>query len=172
MDVVKRNIEQLRGKVDVVTTPGEGTEVLVKIPLTLAIIDGVTIKVGSVLYAIPLGDIREFHQARPEQLSSVTAGGEVLKLREEIIPVVRLRRFFHSGVGEDDLGAGIFIVVQSGGDRAALLVDEIIGYHQIVVKSLPEYMGNMQGLSGCSVLGNGEVSLIIDTSSLMKGRAA
>ncbi|MCK4513685.1 MAG: chemotaxis protein CheW, partial [Spirochaetaceae bacterium] len=131
-----------------------------------------TIKVGNVLYAIPLGDIREFHQARPEQLSSITSGGEVLKLREEIIPVVRLRRFFSTGDGEDDLGAGIFIVVQSGGDRAALLVDEIIGYHQIVVKSLPEYVGDMQGLSGCSVLGNGDVSLIIDTSSLMKGRAA
>ncbi len=172
MDVVKRNIEQLRGKVDVVTTPGEGTEVILKIPLTLAIIDGVTMKVGNVLYAIPLGDIREFHQARPEQLSSVTAGGEVLKLREEIIPVIRLRRFFSTGIGEDDLGAGIFIVVQSGGERAALLVDEIIGYHQIVVKSLPEYVGDMQGLSGCSVLGNGDVSLIIDTSSLMKGRAA
>ena len=172
MDVVKRNIEQLRGKVDVVTTPGEGSEVLLKIPLTLAIIDGVTIKVGNVLYAIPLGDIREFHQARPEQLSTVAAGSEVLKLREEIIPVVRLRQFFNSGYDQDELGAGIFIVVQSSSGRAALLVDEIVGYHQIVVKSLPEYMGQMRGLSGCSVLGNGEVSLIIDTSSLMKGRAA
>ena len=172
MDVVKRNIEQLRGKVDVVTAPGEGTEVILKIPLTLAIIDGVTVKVGNVLYAIPLGDIREFHQARPEQLSPVTSGGEVLSLREEIIPVVRLRRFFNTGHGEDEHGAGIFIVVQSSGDRAALQVDEIVGYHQIVVKSLPDYMGHMQGLSGCSVLGNGEVSLIIDTSSLMKGRAA
>ncbi|MBU8913961.1 MAG: chemotaxis protein CheA [Spirochaetales bacterium] len=172
MDVVKRNIEELRGKVDVVTTPGEGTEVILKIPLTLAIIDGVTVKVGNVLYAIPLGDIREFHQARSDQLSPITAGGEVLKLREEIIPVIRLRKFFSTGHGEDELGAGIFIVVQSSNGRAALLVDEIIGYHQIVVKSLPEYMGAMQGLSGCSVLGNGEVSLIIDTSSLMKGRAA
>ncbi len=172
MDVVKRNIEQLRGKVDVVTTPGEGTEVILKIPLTLAIIDGVTVRVGRVLYAIPLGDIREFHQARLEQLSSVVSKGEVLRLREEIIPVIRLRRFFKVARDQEDDHARIFIIVQSNGERAALLVDEIVGYHQIVVKSLPEYMGELRGLSGCSVLGNGEVSLIIDTSSLMKAGGA
>jgi len=171
MDVVRRNIEQLRDKVEVFSTPGKGTEVILEIPLTLAIIDGVTTRVGRVLYSIPLSEIREFHQAADDQLTATGSGGEVLSLREEIIPVIRLRRFFRSEADGDD-SAGIFIVVQSGSERVALFVDEIVGYHQIVVKSLPGYMGNMRGLSGCSVLGNGDVSLIIDTNSLIKERAA
>jgi two-component system chemotaxis sensor kinase CheA len=156
--------------VDVLTTPGQGTEVILKIPLTLAIIDGVTTRVSGVLYAVPLGDIREFHQAQENQVTRTTTGGEVLRLRDEVIPIIRLKQFFKSKAGVDNVSSGIFIVVQSGPDKAALLVDEIVGYQQVVVKSLPQYMGDMQGLSGCSVLGNGEVSLIIDTNALMKRR--
>ncbi len=172
MDVVRRNIEQLRGKIDVLTTPGTGTEIVLKIPLTLAIIDGVITRVGNILYAIPLIDIREFHQVLPGQIVASTSAGEVLRLRENVIPIVRLREFFKRLQVEDHQGKSVFVVVQSGIERAALLVDEIVGYHQIVVKSLPEYMGHMNGLSGCSVLGNGDVSLIIDTNAIVKGRAA
>ncbi len=172
MDVVKRNIEQLRGKIDVRTATGQWTEVILKIPLTMAIIDGVTTKVGSILYAIPLSDIREFHREQPERITTTTTSGEVLRLRESIIPIIRLRDYFHAN-GQDTPGTdGVLIIVQSGADQVALLVDEIVGYNQIVIKALPEYMGQMQGLSGCSVLGNGDVSLIVDTSALVEGRVS
>ncbi len=172
MDVVKRNIEQLRGKIDIATLPGSWTEVTLKIPLTLAIIDGVTTRVGNTLYALPLGDIREFQRATDDHIKATKASGEMLELREEIIPVIRLSNFFGispaAGARRDEHGQAVFIVVQSGNGRAALVVDEVLGYHQIVVKALPEYLGNMKGVSGCTVLGNGDVSLIVDTSSLVK----
>lgn len=172
MDVVKRNIQLLRGKIDVRTAAGYWTEVILKIPLTMAIIDGVTTRVGNILYAIPLGDIREFHRVVPNQITATATSGEVLRLRESVIPIIRLRTFFHDATVRDTDTGGVFIVVQSGGERAALLVDEIVGYHQIVIKALPEYMGQMKGLSGCSVMGNGDVSLIVDTSTLLKRRVA
>ncbi|MFW5850071.1 MAG: chemotaxis protein CheA [Spirochaetota bacterium] len=174
MDVVKRNIEQLRGKIDIATMPGSWTEVTLKIPLTLAIIDGVTTRVGNTLYALPLGDIREFQRATDDHIQTTKASGEMLELREEIIPIIRLRNFFGlnpaAGAEHDEHGQAVFIVVQSGNGRAALVVDEVIGYHQIVVKALPEYLGTMKGVSGCTVLGSGDVSLIVDTSSLIKER--
>ena len=168
MDVVKRNVEKLRGKIDISTVPGQGTEIILKIPLTLAIIDGITAQVGNILYAVPLGDILEFHKAKPEQITNTDANREVLTLRDKLIPVVKLHEFFETASEKTETGDGILIVTRRNGRQAALLVDEIIGYHQIVVKALPEYMGEMRAISGCSILGNGEVSLIIDTGSLLK----
>ena len=172
MDVVKRNIQMLRGKIDVRTEPGSWTEVVLKIPLTMAIIDGVTTRAGNILYAIPLSDIREFHRVQSDRITAASTTGEILRLRDEIIPIVRLRSFFRGRTEGNSETEGVLVVVQSGNQRAALLVDEIVGYHQIVIKALPEYMGQMRGLSGCSILGNGDVSLIVDTSTLVKARVA
>ena len=168
MDVVNRNIEKLRGKIDIKSTAGQGTEIILRIPLTLAIIDGITANVGGTLYALPLGDILEFHKGSEEQITRTDSKGEVLRLREEIIPVIKLYEFFNVGSMKKGIGDGILIVVQSNGKKAALLVDDITGYQQVVVKALPEYMGNMRGISGCSIMGDGEVSLIIDVGSLLK----
>ncbi len=171
MDVVKRNIESLRGRILVTTEPGLWTEFILRIPLTLAILDGVTTRVGQTLYAVPLNDIQEFQQVLADRVRQTTASGEVLELREEIIPIVRLKQFFsaQSQNGDNDEASEkeVFIVAQSAAGKAALMVDEIIGYSQIVVKSLPEYLGRMKGLTGYTVLGNGDVSLIIDTNSLV-----
>lgn len=168
MDVVKRNVDKLRGKIDITSEEGSGTEMILKIPLTLAIIDGITAKVGNVLYALPLDDILEFHKAEQDQITGTDSEREVLKLRESIIPVVKLFSFFDTSSEKMEIPEGILIITQRHGRKAALLVDEIVGYHQIVVKALPDYMGTMRAISGCSILGNGEVSLIIDVGALLK----
>ena len=168
MDVVKKNVEKLRGKVDVDTDPGKGTTIVLKIPLTLAIIDGITAQVSNILYALPLSDILEFHKATENQITRTSATRQVLRLRDEIIPVVNLHTFFGGTNGTSSITGGILIITQRNGKKAALLVDEIVGYQQIVVKALPDYLGAMRAMSGCSILGNGEVSLIIDVGSVLK----
>ena len=168
MDVVKRNLEKLRGKIDIKSTAGQGTELILKIPLTLAILDGITANVGSTLYALPLSDILEFHKASEEQITKSDTHREVLRLREEIIPLIKLYEFFNTETEKTAISDGIVVVVQSNGRKAGLLVDDIAGYQQLVVKALPEYMANMRAISGCSILGDGKVSLIIDTGSLLK----
>jgi two-component system chemotaxis sensor kinase CheA len=168
MDVVRRNIEQLRGHVDITTEPRRWTQIILKIPLTLAILDGVTARVEDTLFTLPLADIREFHKAAPESVKNTSGTGEVLELRDEIIPVVRLRDFYGSHGGNDHDRQDVFVVVQSGSGRAAVVVEEIVAYNQIVVRPLPAYLGQVRGVSGCSVLGDGTVSLIIDTRSLLR----
>ncbi|MAG14051.1 MAG: chemotaxis protein CheA [Spirochaetales bacterium] len=167
MDVVKKNIEKLRGKIDIRSREGEGTEIILKIPLTLAIIEGITVRVGEFLYAMPLGDILEFHKADRSQITKADADREVLSLRDEILPVIKMHEFFNGENGVDATD-GILIVVQANGRKATMLVDEIAGYQQIVVKGLPEYLGRMRAISGCSILGDGQVSLIIDVGSILK----
>ena len=164
----KKNVEKLRGKVDVDTDPGKGTTIVLKIPLTLAIIDGITAQVSNILYALPLSDILEFHKATENQITRTSATRQVLRLRDEIIPVVNLHTFFGGTNGTSSITGGILIITQRNGKKAALLVDEIVGYQQIVVKALPDYLGAMRAMSGCSILGNGEVSLIIDVGSVLK----
>ena len=167
MDVVKRNVEKLRGTIGITSETGMGTDFTLKIPLTLAIIDGITVKVGNVLYAIPLNDILEFVKAEKEQIVRTDKNRVVLKLRDGIIPVVELHDFFGSKGEKTEITEGILIVTYRNDKKATLLVDEIVGYHQIVVKSLPASLGSMRAISGCSILSNGEVSLIIDVGSLM-----
>ncbi|MEW5815815.1 MAG: chemotaxis protein CheA [Spirochaetota bacterium] len=168
MDVVRRNMEKLRGKVDISSVMDKETQIILKIPLTLAIVDGITFKIGTLLYSIPITDVVEFQKVGAHQVTRTRASEEVLRLRSEIIPVIRLYDFFKIENAKTDISHGIFIIVQAAGKRAALMVDEIIGYKQVVIKPLPEYIGRLRALSGLSILGNGEVSLIIDTGSLIK----
>jgi two-component system, chemotaxis family, sensor kinase CheA len=168
MDVVKRNMDKLRGKVDVSSVAGQGTQQILKIPLTLAIMDGITVRVGKVLYALPLGDILEFHKAVPQQITRTGNKREVIRMRNEIIPVIKLCEFYGTAGAKTSTTDGIVLMAQRSGSKAALLADQIVGYQQIVVKALPQYMTGMRAISGCSILGNGEVSLIIDTGALIK----
>ncbi len=167
MDVVKRNLEKIRGRVDVRTEAGKGTEFVLQIPLTMAIIDGITVRAGSGFYSIPLNDIFEFFKARPEQITRTEHGEELVNLRGAIMPLLKLGEIFEiEGASLNPL-EGIILVVQSSGHRACLLIDEVIGNQQIVIKSLSEYIGKVEGLSGCSILGDGTVSFIIDTGRLI-----
>lgn len=168
MDVVKRNIEKLRGKVDTYTTPGKGTEIILRIPLTLAIIDAISLRVAEKLYSIPVTDIISFHKVTEEQVTVTKENNEVLNLRNELFPILKLYQVYGIDTDKEKISDGIVLIVNADNKKAALLVDEIIGFKQLVVKSLPESMGDLEGISGCSIMGNGEVSLIIDTNALLQ----
>lgn len=168
MDVVRRNIEKLKGKISVSSKTGEGTEIILKIPLTLAIMDGISVKVGNCNYAMALGDILEFHKATQGQVVNTDGKHSVLRLRDELMPVIKLHEFYDIKTEKREITDGILIITNSNNRKAAVLVDDIIGYQQIVVKSLPGYIGSIRAVSGCSIMGDGEVSLIIDMGSLLK----
>ena len=170
MDVVKKNIERIRGKVDIRTMEGEGTEFILKIPLTMAILEGITVRAGSGYYSIPLGDILEFFKVSASQLNSAEGGQITVALRGEVMPLVKLGEVFSIPGACLEPTEGILLVVQSGGRKACILIDEVVGNQQIVVKSLSEYLGRVDGLSGCSILGDGTVSFIIDTARLLSLR--
>jgi two-component system chemotaxis sensor kinase CheA len=172
MDVVKKNVEKLNGKVRVKSVAGKGTEVILQIPLTMAIIDGMLVRVGTGRYTLPLLSIRECipHPAR-KQVTVTPDGAESVMIRGELIPVLRLHDVFKKKGANEDLSKGILVVVQSGDEPVALLVDELIGQQETVIKGLSPYLGDARGISGCTVLGDGEVSLIVDVESLVRMRA-
>jgi two-component system chemotaxis sensor kinase CheA len=170
MDVVKKNLERIRGKVDIKSDKGLGTEFVLKIPLTMAIIDGITVRAGSSFYSIPLGDIIEFFRVSASQLTATEKGEQTVNLRGKILPLVKLGEVFNISDATLDPEQGIVLVVHSAGKNACLLIDEVIGNQQIVVKSLSEYLGKVEGVSGCSILGDGTVSFIIDTARLISRR--
>ncbi len=169
MDVVKKNIEKLNGKVRVKSVPGKGTDITLQIPLTMAIIDGMLVRVGDSQYTLPLLAIREcIPRPSKDRITITPDGTESLLVRGELIPVLRLHEVFCKKGAETDLSMGILVVVQSEDGPVALLVDELLGQQETVIKGLSSYLGNARGFSGCTVMGNGEVSLIIDIGGLVK----
>jgi len=167
MDVVKKNIEKLNGRIKIRSNLGVGTSISLRIPLTLAIIDGMLVKVGESLYIIPLLSIRESLRSTENDLVTLPDGSECINVRSEQIPVMRLFKAFRKQAVATIIDDGVLIIVEADGQKAALLVDEIVGQQQIVIKGLSGYLGTPKGISGCTVLGDGEVSLIIDVSSLL-----
>ncbi len=168
MDVVKKNIEKLRGKIEVISVENEGTEFILKIPLTMAIIDGITVEVGQNLYSIPTEDVLEFFRGEEASITHLNNRGDVIKLREELLPIVKLYEVFNLDTQVKRSSEGVFIVLHNNSKKACLFIDKILGSQQLVIKSLSKYIGNVNGLSGCSILGNGDVSFILDTGSLFK----
>ncbi len=167
LDVVKKNLERIHGRIDIFTSPGIGTEFVLVIPLTMAIIDGITVRVGSNRYSLPLGDIIEFVKVSRAQLTRTDSEGDTVNIRQEFLPLIKLSEVFRVRDGETDPTKGIIIIVQNNGRKACLLIDEVVGNQQIVVKSLSEYLGKVDGISGCSILGDGSVSFIVDTGRLL-----
>jgi two-component system chemotaxis sensor kinase CheA len=167
LDVVKKNLEHIRGRIEIKTIPGEGTEFTLAIPLTMAIIDGITVRVGANRYSLPLGDIIEFFKVTPDQITRTGRSEETVNIRSEFLPLIKIGEVFRVKGAIGDPQDGIVIVVQNNGRKACLLIDEVVGNQQIVVKSLSEYLGKVEGVSGCSILGDGGVSFIIDTGKLL-----
>lgn len=167
MDVVRQNIQKLRGKIDIRSTEGEGSTFVLRIPLTLAIIDAINFTVGSQMYSIPITDVIQFHKASESELTNTSKDDTVINLRSEVIPLIKLHDFYHIETERAGIVDGIVIVAQARDRKVALLADEIIGYRQIVIKSLPPYMEDIRALSGCSIMSDGKVSMIIDTGSLI-----
>ena len=167
MDVVKRNIEKLRGRIDIRSNPGEGTVFILRIPLTLAIIDGMIVQVGNIKYAIPITSINESLRPRAEQITVTPEGLELLNVRRRLLPVIRLHEVYKVSQAQTNLTKGILIVVEHDRKKYCLFVDELVGQHQIVIKGVPEYFGRVRGVSGFAILGDGEISTILDIAGLV-----
>jgi two-component system chemotaxis sensor kinase CheA len=167
MDVVRRNIAELGGNVQIFSVPGKGSTVRIRLPLTLAILDGQLVRVGGEVYVIPLVSIVETIQMRRDQVSSIAGGAELFRLRDEYIPIIRLYDLFGIEPDSTDLFRGLLTIVESDGRRAGILVDELLAQQQVVIKSLEANFRQLPGLSGATMLGDGHVALILDIPGLM-----
>ncbi len=168
MDVVKKNIEALRGRIDISSTIGRGTVFTIRLPLTLAIIDGQIVTVGRDRYIIPINSIVRSLRPSAEQLSSVQNRGEMVMVRGRLLPLVRLYKLFGSVPATEDPTEALLVVVEEDHNRCCLLVDELLDQRQVVIKSLGEGLGKADGVSGGAIMGDGRVSLILDIPGLMK----
>jgi len=168
MDVVKRNINDLGGTVAIQSEPGKGSTVTIRLPLTLAILDGQLANVGEEIYILPLISIVESLQVRTGNLKSVAGAAELYRFRDEYIPIIRLNRLFGIRGGTDDLEKGLLVVVEAEGQHVGLFVDGLLGQQQVVIKSLETNFRQLQGLSGATILGDGRVALILDVPGLVR----
>jgi two-component system chemotaxis sensor kinase CheA len=167
MDVVKRNIAALGGLVELDSADGHGTRVTVKLPLTLAIMDGMSVAVAGDTYIIPLASVVETLQAAGEQARSVGGSQRVIQVRGEYLPVADLRAHF-GGAQAASRGAGITVIAEADGAKTAFAVDELVGQQQVVVKNLESNYRKVPGVSGATILGDGRVALILDVAALAR----
>ncbi len=168
MDVVKRNINSLNGTVEIDSSEGYGTRVLVRLPLTLAIMDGMSVGVGDEVYILPLSSVVESFQVNPDDVNTVAQGSQLVKVREEYMPVIALEKVFDVPRFDMDKSSNIMVVVEEDGNRVALLVDELLGQHQVVVKNLESNYRKVPNVSGATILGDGRVALILDIGGLVR----
>ena len=168
MDVVRRNVRDLGGNVSIKSNSGHGSTVTIRLPLTLAILDGQLVRIGNETYIVPLISIVESLQMQSEQINSITGEVELFQLRDEYIPIVRLNKLFNMGNGETDLLNGLLVVVESDGKRVGLFVDDLQGQQQVVIKSLETNFRQIQGVSGATILGDGTIALIMDVAGLIQ----
>ena len=168
MDVVRQNIEKLRGKVEIDTVFGEGTTFTIYLPLTLAIIDGMIVSVGGERYIIPTLSVRESFRPKPEMISSVHERGEMVNVRGRLSPLLRLYHYLEQPPKVTDPAEAIIVVVESGQQTRCLMVDELLGKQEVVIKSLGGAMKKNNALAGGAVLGDGRVGLILNVDALVK----
>ncbi len=168
MDVVKRNIEALRGQVEIHSEAGRGTVFSIRLPLTLAIIDGMVVRVGQERYIIPTLSIVMSIRPERRQITTVVRQGEMVEIQGNLVPLFRLARLFTVEDAVAEIQEGIVMVVEDEGKRTGLLVDEILGEQQIVIKSLGEALQGIQGIAGGAIMPDGQVGLIVDVGGLVK----
>ncbi|MCT9844162.1 chemotaxis protein CheA [Leclercia adecarboxylata ATCC 23216 = NBRC 102595] len=166
MDVVKRNIQEMGGHVEIKSKQGAGTTIRILLPLTLAILDGMSVKVAGEVFILPLNAVMESLQPREEDLHPLAGGERVLEVRGEYLPLVELWKVFDVDGAKTEATQGIVVILQSAGRRYALLVDQLIGQHQVVVKNLESNYRKVPGISAATILGDGSVALIVDVSAL------
>lgn len=168
MDVVRRNIEAMRGRIDITSTLGEGTTFTVRVPLTLAIIDGMLLRVGSERYILPTISILRSVRPEPGSVSTVNERCEMIDLQGRLLPVLRLHEILGIDGATTSVADGLMVVTEGSASAAALLVDELLGQQQIVIKSLGDGLGDVPCVSGAAILGDGSVGLILDVDGLLK----
>lgn len=167
MDVVKTNIESLRGTVEIETAEGKGTVFRIKLPLTLAIIDGMLVRIGTNRYIVPLLSIMETIQATAGNVKTVEGRGEVVLVRDDYITLVRMYQHFNISADHTDPTQALLVIVESGGEKVAIMVDDLLGQHQTVIKSLDKGITESRSISGAAILGDGSIALIIDIHGLI-----
>lgn len=168
MDVVKRNIMAMGGLVDIRSAKGFGTTISISLPLTLAILDGMSIRVGEEIYILPLGYVVESLQPRPIDVKEISGQGRVIKVRGEYLPLIPLYQMFGIEPRFTDPSEGIVVILESEGRKAGLFVDDLVGQQQVVVKNLESNYRKVAGISGATILGDGGVSLIVDVAALLR----
>lgn len=172
MDVVKRNIASMGGRVELSSSEGYGTRTTIRLPLTLAILDGMSVAVGGQTFILPLGSIVESLQITEQELKTVSGDGRLLRVRGEYLPLVALHEVFAINAAVTDLKQGIAVIVEAEGKKTALLVDELLGQHQVVIKSLESNFRKVPGMSGATIMGDGRVALILDVLALSSQHVA
>ncbi|ABR89178.1 CheA chemotaxis protein [Janthinobacterium sp. Marseille] len=168
MDVVKRNITAMGGSVDIRSSKGYGTTILISLPLTLAILDGMSIKVGDEIYILPLGYVVESLQPELADIKDISGQGQVIKVRGDYLPLIPLYKIFSIEPRFTDPSEGIVVILESESKKAALFVDDLVGQQQVVVKNLESNYRKVAGISGATILGDGGVALIIDVAALLR----
>ncbi|MGE9549883.1 chemotaxis protein CheA [Erwinia amylovora] len=166
MDVVKRNIQEMGGHVEIASRQGKGTTIRILLPLTLAILDGMSVRVADEVFILPLNAVMESLQPLADDLHPLAGGERVLEVRGEYLPLVELWNVFDVQGAKTEATQGIVVILQSAGKRYALLVDQLIGQHQVVVKNLESNYRKVPGISAATILGDGSVALIVDVSAL------
>ena len=168
MDVVRRNIMELNGTIELDSKEGQGSKVTIRLPLTLAIIDGQLIRVGDETYIVPIVSIVESLQIKREQVSSITERAEVYKLRDDYIQIVRLYEIFGIQASNTSLDDSLLVVVEGDGKKIGVLVDDLLEQQQVVIKSLEANFRKVDCISGATILGDGKVAMILDIQGLIK----
>jgi len=167
MDVVKRNIQGMGGRIDIESALGVGTRISIRLPLTLAILDGLSVAVGDQMFIVPLNYIIESMQPTANDIKTVSGHGRVVQVRGEYLPVIALHEVFNLHPNVTAVHEGILVILEAEGHKAALFVDDLIGQHQVVIKSLESNYRRVQGVSGATIMGDGKVALILDTAALV-----
>mgnify|MGYP001395829582 CR=1 FL=1 len=168
MDVVKRNIESLGGKVSIKTTEGKGTMFVLKLPLTLAIIEGMTVRIGQETYIVPLLSILESIQPKEGSVKTVVGKGELINVRGTYLPMIRLYEVFSLTSEHTIPTKAILLILETEGERVAVMVDEILGQQQVVIKSMEQNFRKVEGIAGATILGDGTVGFILDVRGLLE----
>jgi two-component system chemotaxis sensor kinase CheA len=172
MDVVKRNIQALGGRVEIDTNTGAGTRITIRLPLTLAILDGLSVAVGSELFIVPLTYIVESLQPQATEVKTVSGRGRVIHVRGEYLPLIALHEVFNLKPQVKDIERGIVVILETEGRKTAIVVDELVGQHQVVIKSLETNYRRVHGVSGATIMGDGKVALILDPVAIAREAVA
>jgi two-component system chemotaxis sensor kinase CheA len=165
---VKRNIENLSGTISIKTEKGKGTRFTLKLPLTLAIIEGMTVRVGRETYIVPLLSILESIQPKEGTVKTVVEKGELINVRGTYLPMVRLYEVFNLEPEYTDVVKGILLILETEGERVVVMVDEILGQQQVVIKSMEQNFRKVEGIAGATILGDGTVGFIVDVRGLLE----